>query len=75
HGAFLRSERLGSDHALRTAPARPKRPLPPLRVQEPLYVYGRNRRPCLRCGTPIRKVDEADRPTYWCPSCQSGPTP
>ncbi|MFI1227303.1 MULTISPECIES: Fpg/Nei family DNA glycosylase [unclassified Streptomyces] len=48
---------------------------PPVRVQERLYVYGRARRPCLRCGTPIRLADQDDRPTYWCPGCQSGPTP
>ncbi|MFH8866608.1 Fpg/Nei family DNA glycosylase [Streptomyces griseus] len=47
----------------------------PVRVQERLYVYGRARRPCLRCGTPIRLTDQDDRPTYWCPGCQSGPTP
>lgn len=52
------------------------RPTPqPVRVQERLYVYGRARRPCLRCGTPIRLADQDDRPTYWCPGCQSGPTP
>ncbi|MFD6416706.1 Fpg/Nei family DNA glycosylase [Streptomyces sp. NPDC060194] len=43
------------------------------------YVYGRAPRPCLRCGTSIRKADQGDgsreRPTYWCPRCQSGPTP
>ncbi|MEV7656626.1 DNA-formamidopyrimidine glycosylase family protein [Streptomyces anulatus] len=53
--------------------ARPARH--PVRVQERLYVYGRARRPCLRCGTPIRLADQDDRPTYWCPGCQSGPTP
>ncbi|MBK0373982.1 Fpg/Nei family DNA glycosylase [Streptomyces sp. RB110-1] len=75
---------------LRTPPPRPPEPdptaaevpapgrartLPPVRVREPLYVYGRGRRPCLRCGTPIRRADQEDRPTYWCPACQSGPTP
>lgn len=44
-----------------------------------LFVYGRARRPCLRCGTPIRVADQGDgsrdRPTYWCPSCQTGPAP
>ena len=38
-----------------------------------LWVYGR-RGPCLRCGTPIRKVDQGppghERVTYWCPTCQ-----
>ncbi|MFD9904936.1 DNA-formamidopyrimidine glycosylase family protein [Streptomyces sp. NPDC059063] len=44
-----------------------------------LYVYGRAPRPCLRCGTPLRTADQGDgsreRPTYWCPTCQRGPTP
>lgn len=39
-----------------------------------LYVYGRHRRPCLRCGTSIRRADQrgygGDRVTYWCPACQ-----
>ncbi|GAA1944946.1 hypothetical protein GCM10009837_83790 [Streptomyces durmitorensis] len=44
-----------------------------------LYVYGRAPRPCLRCGTPVRTAEQGDgsrsRPTYWCPTCQQGPTP
>ena len=44
-----------------------------------LHVYGREGRPCLRCGTAIRKAEQGDgsreRPTYWCPGCQSGPIP
>ncbi len=44
-----------------------------------LFVYGRTPRPCLRCGTPIRVADQGDgsreRPTYWCPTCQTGPAP
>lgn len=43
-----------------------------------LHVYGREGLPCLRCGTPVRKGNQGDgsreRPTYWCPGCQSGPT-
>ncbi|MFF2848645.1 Fpg/Nei family DNA glycosylase [Streptomyces sp. NPDC058001] len=43
------------------------------------FVYGRAPRPCLRCGTPVRQADQGDgsreRPTYWCPTCQSGPAP
>ncbi|HEY2813602.1 MAG TPA: DNA-formamidopyrimidine glycosylase family protein [Acidimicrobiales bacterium] len=37
-----------------------------------LAVYGRSRRPCHRCGTPIkaRRQGEHARTTYWCPSCQ-----
>ncbi|MGW1951620.1 DNA-formamidopyrimidine glycosylase family protein [Streptomyces sp. NPDC001920] len=44
-----------------------------------LFVYGRAKRPCLRCATPIRVADQGDgsreRPTYWCPNCQAGPAP
>ncbi|MDT9694804.1 DNA-formamidopyrimidine glycosylase family protein [Streptomyces sp. P17] len=44
-----------------------------------LFVYGRAPRPCLRCGTSIRSANQGDgsreRPTYWCPSCQTGPAP
>ncbi|MFH8886020.1 Fpg/Nei family DNA glycosylase [Streptomyces californicus] len=69
----------GPQPDLTTAPPAPgralPRTLPSVRVREPLYVYGRGRRPCLRCGTPIRRADQDDRPTYWCPACQSGPTP
>lgn len=43
------------------------------------WVYGRAGQPCLRCGTPVRRADQGDRGeervTYWCPSCQSGPSP
>ncbi|MGW1029781.1 DNA-formamidopyrimidine glycosylase family protein [Streptomyces sp. NPDC002577] len=49
------------------------------RRDQRLYVYGRAPRPCLRCRTSIRSADQGDgsreRPTYWCPACQRGPTP
>jgi endonuclease-8 len=37
-----------------------------------LWVYRRQGRPCLRCGTAIRmkRQGEAARSTYWCPACQ-----
>ncbi len=43
-------------------------------LREPLWVYGRGRAPCRRCGTPI-ELDESgetgrERVTYWCPHCQ-----
>lgn len=40
---------------------------------ERLWVYGRARQPCRRCGTPIRvrKQGSDARLTYWCPRCQS----
>ncbi|MCU1351459.1 MAG: nei [Acidimicrobiales bacterium] len=36
-------------------------------------VYGRQRQPCRRCGTPIRmrRQGEQARNTYWCPTCQT----
>ncbi|MGP3634676.1 Fpg/Nei family DNA glycosylase [Streptomyces sp. 24-1644] len=61
--------------AARTGAPTPTRTPSRARPHEPLYVYGRERRSCLRCGTPIRKAEEAGRPTYWCPRCQAGPTP
>jgi endonuclease VIII len=41
--------------------------------KERLWVYGRARLPCRRCGTAIRvRKQGADvRLTYWCPGCQS----
>jgi endonuclease VIII len=38
------------------------------------WVYGRARRPCLRCAAPIAFADAARTPhgreTWWCPGCQ-----
>lgn len=46
---------------------------------ERLWVYGRRRRPCLRCGAPVRSAQQgvapAQRVAYWCPRCQRGPSP
>jgi endonuclease-8 len=38
-------------------------------------VYGRAGRPCLRCGTPIKRRRQGPqaRGTYWCPRCQAPP--
>jgi endonuclease-8 len=40
--------------------------------RERLWVYGRARLPCRRCGTPIavRPQGRDARLTYWCPECQ-----
>lgn len=37
-----------------------------------LWVYGRRRRPCYRCRTPIStaRLGEHHRVTYWCSRCQ-----
>lgn len=33
-------------------------------------VYGKEGRPCSRCGTPIRRIVVAQRGTHYCPRCQ-----
>lgn len=35
-----------------------------------LAVYDREGEPCLRCGTPIRRIVQGQRSTYYCPYCQ-----
>lgn len=42
-------------------------------ADERTYAYGRARRPCLRCGTPITTALQGDqlRRTYYCPRCQA----
>ncbi len=43
------------------------------------WVYGREHRPCLKCGTPIRRAvlgkpnGEEERDIYFCPQCQPVP--
>ncbi|MEV6969459.1 DNA-formamidopyrimidine glycosylase family protein [Hamadaea sp. NPDC051192] len=44
-----------------------------LRRGETTYVHGRRSMPCRRCGTLIRKQEQGERITYWCPTCQPGP--
>jgi endonuclease-8 len=41
--------------------------------KERLWVYGRARLPCRRCGTPVsvRKQGLEARLTYWCAACQA----
>lgn len=36
-------------------------------------VHGREGQPCVRCGTPIRKIRVGARGTYFCPNCQQLP--
>ncbi|MGI9434203.1 MAG: bifunctional DNA-formamidopyrimidine glycosylase/DNA-(apurinic or apyrimidinic site) lyase [Geminicoccaceae bacterium] len=38
--------------------------------QHQFEVYGRAELPCLVCGTPIRKVVQANRTTFYCGRCQ-----
>ncbi len=38
--------------------------------QNRLLVYGREGEPCMRDGRPIRRIVQAGRSTFYCPSCQ-----
>lgn len=38
--------------------------------QEFLAVYDREGEPCRRCRTPIRRIVQGQRSTYYCPGCQ-----
>ena len=41
--------------------------------QDRFLAYGREGEPCVRCGTPLRKIRAAGRGTYFCPRCQRPP--
>jgi len=38
--------------------------------EERLRVYDRSGKPCPRCGEAIRRINQAQRSTYFCPACQ-----
>jgi formamidopyrimidine-DNA glycosylase len=38
-----------------------------------LAVYGREGRPCPRCGTPVRRIAFMNRSSFFCPTCQRRP--
>ena len=38
--------------------------------QERAAVYGRAGQPCLACTTPVRRIVQAQRSTFFCPRCQ-----
>lgn len=38
--------------------------------QQTYYVYGRAGEPCRTCGSPIKKLRQNNRATYFCPACQ-----
>jgi formamidopyrimidine-DNA glycosylase len=40
------------------------------RFRQKLYVYERAERPCRRCATPIRRITQGQRASYFCPHCQ-----
>jgi formamidopyrimidine-DNA glycosylase len=37
---------------------------------EQLLVYDRAGQPCRNCGTPLKRIVQSGRSTYFCPSCQ-----
>jgi len=39
--------------------------------QDRLRVYDREGEPCPRCGTPIVRIVQAGRSTFWCAACQA----
>jgi len=49
------------------------------RAKERSYVHSRSGRPCRRCGTIVRVAmvgrAPAERPAFYCPTCQPGPAP
>ncbi|MHC6219191.1 Fpg/Nei family DNA glycosylase [Arthrobacter sp. MMS24-S77] len=57
----------------------PRTTLGPRALRPGYWVYGREHKPCLRCGTPIRRgvlgpaSGLEDRTIYFCPECQPGP--
>ncbi len=47
----------------------------PGNFQNFLRVYDRAGEPCSRCRTPIERITQGGRGTYFCPRCQGGPHP
>jgi len=37
-------------------------------------VYGRQGKPCFICGSPVKKITQGGRGTYFCPKCQPSPS-
>ncbi len=48
-----------------------KAPDAPDYYEERLLVYDRAGKPCVNCGTPIRRIVQAARSTYFCKKCQA----
>ena len=40
------------------------------KYQDHFKIYGREKLPCIRCQTPIKRVKHAGRSYFFCPSCQ-----
>jgi endonuclease-8 len=71
--------RLGRDLLLRNATSLARSTTGETRRDRRLWVYGRTRETCLRCGGRIfaasQGADTRERVTYYCPRCQPGPRP
>jgi formamidopyrimidine-DNA glycosylase len=42
----------------------------PGHFQHHFKVYGREGKPCPRCGAKIRAIRQGQRSTFYCPGCQ-----
>jgi len=49
-----------------------RNPNSPDHYEERLQVYDRAGLPCLNCRSPIKRIVQAARSTFFCPSCQRG---
>ena len=38
--------------------------------KQTLRVYDRETQPCHTCGTPIKRIVQTNRSTFYCPKCQ-----
>lgn len=65
----------GVKRAMRKALAHPERYYAPDGVSDAVRfnVYDREGRSCRRCRTPIARITQAARSTYFCPTCQASP--
>jgi formamidopyrimidine-DNA glycosylase len=43
-------------------------------LRERFHVYDRELLPCTRCRTPIQRISQAGRSSFFCPHCQSPTT-
>jgi formamidopyrimidine-DNA glycosylase len=39
-------------------------------MQNRFWVYDREGKPCRRCRTPIKRIEQGQRSTFYCPRCQ-----
>ncbi|MCC6316114.1 MAG: bifunctional DNA-formamidopyrimidine glycosylase/DNA-(apurinic or apyrimidinic site) lyase [Gemmatimonadaceae bacterium] len=71
--AALRRLVLGVKRAMQKALAHPERYYGAGGVSDAVRfnVYDREGRPCRRCGTPITRIVQTGRSTYFCPRCAS----